>query len=70
VNGATLVTKEEKEKLDEWYVRNASLWVDLQIIMMTIEVILKGRVSSEELLVDTEQVRRRNVDSGSQPLRH
>ena len=70
VNGAKLVTKEEKEKLDEWYVRNASLWVDLQIIMMTIEVILKGRVSSEELLVDTEQVRRRNVDSGSQPLRH
>ena len=25
VNGAKLVTKDEKEKLDEWYVRNASL---------------------------------------------
>jgi hypothetical protein len=22
-----LVTKQEKEKLDEWYVRNASLWL-------------------------------------------
>jgi hypothetical protein len=55
------VTKEEKEKLDEWYVRNASLWVDLQIIMMTIKVILKSRVSSEEILADTEQVRSRNV---------
>jgi lipopolysaccharide/colanic/teichoic acid biosynthesis glycosyltransferase len=70
VTGAKLVTKEEKEKLDEWYVRNASLWVDLQIIMMTIKVILKGRVSSEEILADAEQVRSRNVDLGSQPLRH
>ena len=61
VNGAKLVTKEEKEKLDEWYVRNASLWVDLQIIIMTITVILKGRVSSEEILADTEQVRSKNV---------
>jgi hypothetical protein len=61
VNGAKLVTKEEKQKLDEWYVRNASLWVDLQIIIMTITVILKGRVSSEEILADTEQVRSKNV---------
>ena len=56
VNGAKLVAKEEKEKMDEWYVRNASLWVDLQIVIMTIKVILKGRVSSEEILADTEQV--------------
>jgi hypothetical protein len=42
--------------LDEWYVRNASLWMDLQIIMMTFKVILKGRVSSQEILADTEQV--------------
>jgi lipopolysaccharide/colanic/teichoic acid biosynthesis glycosyltransferase len=61
VNGAKLVTREEKEKLDEWYVRNASLWVDLQIAMMTIKVILKGRVSSEEILADTDQVRNRNI---------
>jgi lipopolysaccharide/colanic/teichoic acid biosynthesis glycosyltransferase len=61
VNGAKLVAKEEKEKLDEWYVRNASLWVDLQIIIMTFKVMLKGRVSSEEILADTEQVRSRNI---------
>jgi lipopolysaccharide/colanic/teichoic acid biosynthesis glycosyltransferase len=60
VNGAKLVTKEEKEGLDEWYVRNASLWLDLQIIVMTIKVILKGRVSSQEILADTEQVKRKN----------
>ena len=70
VNGAKLVTKEEKEKLDEWYVRNASLWVDLQIIMMTITVILKGRVSSEEILADTDQVRSKNVALGEPATRH
>ena len=41
--------------------RNASLWLDLQIIMMTFKVIVKGRVSSEEILADTEQMRSRNV---------
>jgi lipopolysaccharide/colanic/teichoic acid biosynthesis glycosyltransferase len=59
VNGAKLVTKEEKEKLDEWYVRNASLSVDLKITLMTIKVLLKGRVSSQEILADTDQVRSR-----------
>jgi lipopolysaccharide/colanic/teichoic acid biosynthesis glycosyltransferase len=60
VNGAKLVTEEEKEKMDEWYVRNASLWLDLRIIMMTIKVILRGGVSSQETLVDKEQVQRKN----------
>jgi lipopolysaccharide/colanic/teichoic acid biosynthesis glycosyltransferase len=60
VNGAKLVTKEQKEALDAWYVRNASLWLDLRIIMMTIKVMLRGRVSSQEMLADTEQVQRKN----------
>ena len=60
VHGAKLVTKEEKEKMDEWYVRNASLELDLRIIMMTVKVILRGRVSSQEILADTEQVQRKN----------
>ena len=61
VNGAKLVTKEEKEKLDEWYMRNASLSIDLRIIMMTLGVVLRGRVSSQEILADTEQVQSKNV---------
>ena len=56
VNGAKLVTKAEKEKLDEWYIRNASLRLDLRIIMMTIKVVLRGRIFSQEILADTEQV--------------
>jgi hypothetical protein len=42
--------------LDEWYVHNASLWLDLRIVMMTIKLLLRGRVSSQEILADTEQV--------------
>jgi lipopolysaccharide/colanic/teichoic acid biosynthesis glycosyltransferase len=56
VNGAKLVTKEEKQKLDEWYVHNASLWLDLRIVIMTINLLLRGRVSSQESSADTEQV--------------
>ena len=61
VNGAKLVTKEEKERLDEWYVRNASLAMDLRIIMKTLGVVLRGRVSTQEMLADTEQVQSKNV---------
>ena len=37
VNGGKLVSKEDKEKLDEWYVRNASLGLDCRIAFMTIQ---------------------------------
>src|SRR5262245_44595984 len=60
VNGAKLVTKEQKEQLDDWYVRNASLLLDFWIIVMTIKLVLRGRVSSQEILADTEQVQSRN----------
>jgi len=58
VNGAKLVSKQEKGELDEWYIRNASLWLDLRIAIMTIRLLLKSHVDSEEALADSEQVRR------------
>ena len=58
VNGAKLVGKEEKGALDEWYIRNASLWLDLRIALMTLKLLLKSYRSSEEALADVEQVRR------------
>src|SRR5262249_34764689 len=64
VNGAKLVTKEEKQKLDEWYVRNASLWLDLWIAMMTIKLLLRGHLSAQEILADTEQVQSKNNGLG------
>ena len=35
--------------------------LDLRIIMMTIKVVLRGRVSTQEMLADTEQVQSKNV---------
>jgi lipopolysaccharide/colanic/teichoic acid biosynthesis glycosyltransferase len=61
INGAKLVTKEQKEELDEWYVRNASLWLDFWIMMMTIKMVLRGRVSSQEISADIEQVQSKNI---------
>ena len=35
--------------------------MDLRIIMMTLGVVLRGRVSTQEMLADTEQVQSKNV---------
>ncbi len=43
VNGGTLLTPSEKDALDEWYVRNASFWLDLRIILMTLRVMTWGQ---------------------------
>jgi hypothetical protein len=42
VNGGVLLTPDEKEKLDEWYIRNASLWLDLRIAVMTALMFVRG----------------------------
>lgn len=42
VNGGTLVTPDEKTALDEWYIRNASLWLDLRIMVMTLRLLFGG----------------------------
>ncbi|HVZ52622.1 MAG TPA: sugar transferase [Pseudolabrys sp.] len=42
VNGGKLLTPEEKNALDEWYVRNASLWLDLRIAILTALFLLVG----------------------------
>ena len=36
------MTPEEKERLDEFYVRNASLWLDLRIVVMTALMFFRG----------------------------
>jgi lipopolysaccharide/colanic/teichoic acid biosynthesis glycosyltransferase len=42
VNGGSLLSPEEKEALDAWYIRNASLWLDLRIIAMTVNSFVRG----------------------------
>lgn len=50
VNGGTLLTPEEKETLDAWYVRHASLWLDARIMLMTIRSLIRGDRRSEDAL--------------------
>jgi lipopolysaccharide/colanic/teichoic acid biosynthesis glycosyltransferase len=56
INGAKLVTKEAKEKFDEWYVANASLWVDLKIALMTLRTLSRNYLGSAEASADLAQV--------------
>jgi lipopolysaccharide/colanic/teichoic acid biosynthesis glycosyltransferase len=63
VNGGKLVTREQKEELDEWYIRNASLWVDLRIVVMTFKFFFRSTEASEEALADAQQVQSKNVVS-------
>lgn len=51
VNGGKLLTAEEKNELDEWYIRNASLWLDLRIMFLTALVVIRG----ERRLDDSSQ---------------
>jgi hypothetical protein len=52
VNGGNLITVNEKGALDEWYIRNASLWLDLRIAGLTLLFLFTGERRSEEAVVD------------------
>jgi lipopolysaccharide/colanic/teichoic acid biosynthesis glycosyltransferase len=59
INGGKLITPAEKEKLDDWYIRNASLWLDMRISVMTLGVLLESNEGSEEALADAAQAQRK-----------
>ena len=56
VHGAKLVSKEEKEGFDEHYVGNASLWLDIKIVLMTLRMMGKNYLGSAEASADLQQV--------------
>ena len=62
LHGGKLVTPEEKERLDEWYVRNASLGLDLRIFLMTLLHLMKTRTSSKEALADSLQAQTKHLE--------
>jgi len=51
VNGGKLLTAEEKVKFDEWYVENASLWVDIKLVVKTLQIVLLGAQRSNEAVI-------------------
>jgi len=48
VNGGRLVSPEEKGELDEWYIRNAGLWLDMRIVAMTLLILIRGDHRTEK----------------------
>jgi lipopolysaccharide/colanic/teichoic acid biosynthesis glycosyltransferase len=59
VNGGNSLCAEEKDALDEWYIRNASLQLDLRIIFMTLAYIFQGERRGEAALAAAFAMRRR-----------
>jgi hypothetical protein len=57
VNGGTLLTASEKDVLDEWYMRNASWWLDFRIILMTLRVMIQGQRRTDAELVRAQTAR-------------
>jgi lipopolysaccharide/colanic/teichoic acid biosynthesis glycosyltransferase len=47
VNGGDLLTPDEKLALDVYYIRNASLWLDIKIVLKTLQTVKNGDVRNE-----------------------
>ena len=59
VNGGHSLCIEEKDALDEWYIRNASWQLDLRIIFMTLTCAFLGERRSDEAIEAAFALRRR-----------
>ena len=57
VNGGALLSPEEKEALDAWYIGHASLGLDLRIMAMTVRSLLCGDRRSEQALAQARNER-------------
>ncbi|MCI0465708.1 MAG: sugar transferase, partial [Beijerinckiaceae bacterium] len=51
VHGGKLITPREKNALDEWYIRNASLRLDIIVIVKTLMTILRGDRRADDVLL-------------------
>jgi lipopolysaccharide/colanic/teichoic acid biosynthesis glycosyltransferase len=58
VNGGNCLCVEEKDALDEWYIRNASLQLDLRIIFMTLVAVFRGEHRSDTAIAAAFAMRR------------
>jgi lipopolysaccharide/colanic/teichoic acid biosynthesis glycosyltransferase len=64
VNGGILLSSTEKNALDIWYIRNASLRLDLRIIGMTLLGLVKSDRRGEDALAQAMQLHYREPGSG------
>ena len=50
VHGGRNISAEDKNTLDVWYVRNASLWLDVKILLRTSMVLIKGERVDQHII--------------------
>jgi lipopolysaccharide/colanic/teichoic acid biosynthesis glycosyltransferase len=63
INGGNLITTEEKGALDDWYIRNASLWLDLRTALFTLIFLFTGERRFEQAVRDANALRMANGQS-------
>jgi len=56
VNGGKFLTPAEKDKYDEYYVRNASPWFDLRILFMTLRVLIRFTLHTDHDVAADDRV--------------
>ncbi len=67
VNGGTLLTPSEKDAFDEWYVRHASFWVDLYIVLKTLKVLISGQHRPESDKAATRAIGKATGEAANEP---
>jgi lipopolysaccharide/colanic/teichoic acid biosynthesis glycosyltransferase len=68
VNGNTLLADQQKLALDIWYVGNRSLWLDLKILVLTVDMLIRGeRVNRANLAAAEAHVAARYPAPGAEP---
>jgi hypothetical protein len=64
VNGGKFLTPAEKDKYDEYYVRNASPWFDLRILIMTLRVLFRFTLHTDHEVAADDRVGFGKTDDG------
>jgi lipopolysaccharide/colanic/teichoic acid biosynthesis glycosyltransferase len=67
INGGTLISPEEKNALDLWYIRHASLLLDLKIAFLTIRAALTGENVNKHAVAQALDWRRQFFDRVGRP---
>jgi lipopolysaccharide/colanic/teichoic acid biosynthesis glycosyltransferase len=62
INGGTLLTSEEKDAIDEWYIKNATVLLDIKIMVYTVWIIVRGNRRNESVI--SMAIDERNAKSG------
>jgi lipopolysaccharide/colanic/teichoic acid biosynthesis glycosyltransferase len=67
--GERSMPPDDKNTLDIWYIQNASLWLDLKIVLRTMMVLIRGEFVDKKMLHMAEgTLRRLRIHDATGPL--